>query len=110
MTHKYDDPVGPEWQLLANAAWVEAVRKAGPIGNPLDYYVPVPLPDFNANTTDVVTRQARGRFFQSAGLVHDLYAATADCRISGDGTYYHFAHELPDEFEACGHCKEGTHV
>lgn len=101
-----DDPDGTRWQRAADAEWARAnkPRARKPYAAPT-------LPDFRVKAADHVTRDVLGRFLQDrdTGLVHDVYAATAECDVDAitSGTWYHFWHEVvadPANDVRCPHC------
>lgn len=110
--HKYDDPAGAEWQAKADKAWAEAEGKAEQLDDPdqpaIVFYEAPALPNFDADKPEHVQRTLFGRFLENrdTATVHDAHNAQPACRLDAikNGTFYHFAEELPDDYSPCKHC------
>lgn len=120
-----DDPAGAEWQEMADAAWASAEQKAErarakprkknePEPTAIQFYEPVPMPDFAAAASaDVKLDPVLGRFVFQEGVIHDVTRATKACRLTAlragaSRQFIHFAHELagalPEDAEPHDEC------
>jgi hypothetical protein len=98
-TLEVEDPDGISWREEASAAWTAATDQAAlQGGHPLDLYVPVPLPDFEAGKSSAVSREVLGRFVQDreSGIIHDVTVAVQSCEVDGirQAMFFHFWEEV----------------
>ena len=106
------DPDGEAWQAEARGRWQRAsnrARRAGGDFTVMDFYADPPLPTWAAPPH--VKRELLGRYLldRDTNVVHDVAHALPACAVDAiaNGTFIHFASELPADATDCTCMGEG---